>query len=279
MAVDVQPENGYTRIAHKILEETMKLKLSPTQHKIILAVWRYTYGFNRKSHEMSLTFISEATSVHKQQVKNELDKLIERKIIKVIGEHTNRKSRKLSFNKNYDEWDSVGVSGITDSKKSRVSENVDSRVSESTDSRVSKITDQERNKLKKNIKKYKDDDMNPNPFLEYEKSFGVLPQKLIEEFNYWIDESQFTEPLEIICEVIKRAQKQIPRNPAKYVIKILEDLHRMELYSLAAVKEHNEKFDRKTKNNQSNKKGGSTNANSRTSLEGYDFFQDRELPF
>ncbi|KAA0547551.1 hypothetical protein FZW96_11935 [Bacillus sp. BGMRC 2118] len=244
---DVQPEKGFTRIAHKILEETMKLKLSPTQHKIILAVWRYTYGFSRKSHEMSLTFLSDLTQVHKQQIKNELDKLIDRNIINVVGEATNRKSRKLSFNKNYDEWDSVGVSEITDSKKSRVSKNVDSRVNDSTDSRVSEITDQDINNLKKNIKK-KDDDMN-NPFSEYEMNFGFPSQMLIQEFNYWIDESQFKEPEAIICEVVTRAKLQSPRNPAKYVTKILEDLHRMELYTLEAVRQHNEKFDSKVKSN------------------------------
>ncbi|MGD6872990.1 replication protein [Sutcliffiella horikoshii] len=252
---NVQPENGFTRIAHEILEQTMKIKLSPTQYKIVLAVWRYTYGFSRKSHEMSLTFLSGLTGVHKQQIKNELDKLIERQIINVIGEHTNRKSRKLSFNKNYDDWDSVGVSKITDSKKTRVSKIVDSRVSESTDSRVSEITYQDINNLKKNIKKDDDRLHNQNPFKEYEKFFGNLPSNVINEFNYWIDESQFVDPEEIICEVIKRAKKQTPRNPVKYISKILNDIHNVELFTIEAVKAHNEKFDQKVKSQSKQKVG------------------------
>ncbi|KYD03471.1 hypothetical protein B4102_3389 [Heyndrickxia sporothermodurans] len=97
--------------------------------------------------------------------------------------------------------------------------------------------------------KDKDDDKMPpkNYFAEYENAFGYPPALLISDFEYWIDseESQFTEPEEIIIEVIHRAKKQLPRNPAKYVAKILKDLHNMELYTLEAVKAYNKKFDEK----------------------------------
>ncbi|MGY3716758.1 DnaD domain protein [Sutcliffiella cohnii] len=99
----------------------------------------------------------------------------------------------------------------------------------------------------------KDDDMKANPFKEYEKHFGVLSTGVIEEFNYWIDDSQFQEPEAIICEVIKRAKQQLPRNPSKYIAKIIRDLHNMELYSLAAVIEHNERFDKKVNVRKHNK--------------------------
>ncbi|MBM7585815.1 phage replication O-like protein O [Bacillus pakistanensis] len=93
----------------------------------------------------------------------------------------------------------------------------------------------------------KDDKMQQNYFTEYEKAFGYPPALLISDFEHWIDseESQFTEPEEIIIEVVHRAKKQIPRNPAKYVSGILKRLHDMELYSLDAVKAYNKKFDEK----------------------------------
>jgi phage replication O-like protein O len=49
-------DNGYTRIANEILEAMAKIKLSPTQYRILFVVWRYTYGFQRKEHKLSLTF-------------------------------------------------------------------------------------------------------------------------------------------------------------------------------------------------------------------------------
>ncbi|MEK4381146.1 DnaD domain protein [Aeribacillus sp. FSL K6-2848] len=100
-----------------------------------------------------------------------------------------------------------------------------------------------------NNKEIMDDDMEkPNPVTEYEKAFGHFPpHTLISEFNEWIEKSQFVEPEEIICEVIKRAREQIPRNPAKYVSKILKDLHYLGLFTLDSVREYNEKFDQQTK--------------------------------
>ena len=114
------------------------------------------------------------------------------------------------------------------------------------------------NKDIKDIKErdIKDDRMHKqNPFKEYEKFFGNLPSSVINEFNYWIDDSQFVDPEEIICEVVKRAKKQTPRNPVKYISKILTDIHNLELFTIDAVKAHNEKFDQKVKS-QSKQKAG-----------------------
>jgi phage replication O-like protein O len=129
-----QLEEGYTRIANEILEVASKVKLNGTQFKILMAIWRYTYGFNRKSSEFSLNFLSEATNSNKQQVKRELDKLIEDNIIIIEKEADFNTSRILSFNKNYSEWKVEGIQSI---KKDTVSELAYSRVSELDYSTVS----------------------------------------------------------------------------------------------------------------------------------------------
>ena len=103
------------------------------------------------------------------------------------------------------------------------------------------------NKNDKNDKKiYKDDDLGAC-VREYEMAFGFPSPMLVDEFDRWINnpESQFVEPMEIIIEVIKRAQKQMPRNPARYISQILRNLHNMQLYTLEAVKEYNKNFDEK----------------------------------
>lgn len=111
------------------------------------------------------------------------------------------------------------------------------------------LNNKELNNNSLNNKEIIDDDIaKPNPFVEFEKAFGYLPpQMLIEEFNYWIDKSQFVEPEAIICEVIKRAKLQMPRNPASYISTILNNLHYLGLFTLEAVREYNEKFDQQTK--------------------------------
>lgn len=112
-----QLEDGYTRIANEILEVISQAKFNGTQFKIILAILRYTYGFNRKFSEFSLSFLSDATGTNKSQIKREIDKLIGYKVIRVVKESDYNHSRVLSFNKNYEEWDSTV---LYDFKKSTV---------------------------------------------------------------------------------------------------------------------------------------------------------------
>jgi phage replication O-like protein O len=99
---DVQVENGYSRIANEILEHMARIKLSPTQYRILFVVWRYTYGFNRKEHELALSFMANATGCDKRQLQRELKGLADRNII--IQKIVNGVSRTLSFNKNHEEW-------------------------------------------------------------------------------------------------------------------------------------------------------------------------------
>jgi phage replication O-like protein O len=150
---DVQLEKGYTKIANEILERMALTKLSPTQFRLILVIWRYTYGFNRKDHEMSLSFLAEATGIHKQRVKQELDKLIESNVIIVTEEGTFSKSRKLAFNKDYDTWrlQSAKDSTVSEIADTTVSKNADTTVSENAYTTVSEFAYQEINN-KKNIK-------------------------------------------------------------------------------------------------------------------------------
>lgn len=96
-----QKENGYTPVANEILEQIALLPLNGTQFRILLIVWRYTYGFARKNHELSVGFISKALSCNKKQVQREIDRLIDWKIIIVEKEASFNSARSVSFNKDY----------------------------------------------------------------------------------------------------------------------------------------------------------------------------------
>ncbi|MDY7993342.1 replication protein [Paenibacillus polymyxa] len=101
-----QLENGYARIANEIFDNIVKRhhKFNGTQYAIVLAVWRYTYGFGRKDHELAVSFIAEYLEGDLRGVKKELSYLIERKVLVVTEEAYGSKSRKIGFNKNYDQW-------------------------------------------------------------------------------------------------------------------------------------------------------------------------------
>jgi phage replication O-like protein O len=103
---DVQIDNGhFTQLANILLEKVSSAKLNGCQHAIILQVWRYTYGFKRKEHELSAGFLAKATGYNQRQIQRDLIVLVERNII--IQRVINGVSRTLSFNKNFDKWDTT----------------------------------------------------------------------------------------------------------------------------------------------------------------------------
>jgi phage replication O-like protein O len=101
---DVQLENGYTRIANELLEVIYSTNFNATQLKIVLCIIRYTYGFSRISHNISISFLSKATGVSKRYISDELKKMIDNKVVTVIQEHSTTTSRILKLNKNYSQW-------------------------------------------------------------------------------------------------------------------------------------------------------------------------------
>ncbi|BBW97252.1 hypothetical protein GsuE55_20850 [Geobacillus subterraneus] len=201
---DVQLENGYTKIANEILEHLALTKLSPTQFRLILVIWRYTYGFNRKDHEMSLSFLAEATGIHKQRIKQELDKLIENNIVIITEEGSFSKSRKLAFNKDYDTWrlqstKESTVSGIADTT---VSKNADTTVSETAYSTVSEFAYQEIKNINKDLNKNIDDDDIGN---DHAQSFQLIANRYIQRRGKGLSLSPKDE-----AAIEKLLQEQIP---------------------------------------------------------------------
>jgi phage replication O-like protein O len=100
-----QKENGYTPISNELLEVIYKSKFNATQLKILLIVCRYTYGFSRKEHSISESFIAKGINISKRYISNELNNLIKQKVIKVIKSHTDTTAKILGLNKHYDEWE------------------------------------------------------------------------------------------------------------------------------------------------------------------------------
>ncbi|QCT03770.1 hypothetical protein E6C60_3059 [Paenibacillus algicola] len=100
-----QLEDGFTRIAHQILEEVAKRKFNATQFRIIMVIWRFTYGFRRKDHDFALKFLQQTTHLPESTIKRETSALIRAKVLLVTQRETSSTPRKLSFNKNYDQWD------------------------------------------------------------------------------------------------------------------------------------------------------------------------------
>lgn len=140
----VDLDNGYTRIANELLEEIPKLGFNGTQLSILIVVIRYTYGFQRKEHKLSLTFLAKATKKHKMHIQKELKNLIEMNVLTELAVPTFSGSRIVGLNKDVNSWELVKT--LTVSEIDSVSQDGNTTVSELTNSTVSELTNQERKK-------------------------------------------------------------------------------------------------------------------------------------
>lgn len=146
----VQLENGFTRIANELLDALAMQPLNGTQWRILIVVFRYTYGFNRKEHELSEAFISKASGIHRKQIGRELNVLIKDNLLSVKKAATFSSSRILAFNKNYESW-GVSTKTLTGDEYAPVNELAGLTGSGLVDPTGSGLVDQER-KIKERLK-------------------------------------------------------------------------------------------------------------------------------
>lgn len=96
-----QKENGYTPIANELLEAIVLFKFSERQYKILFALIRKTYGFNKSSDDISLSQLSIICNLPINHVSTVIKQLVDLNvIIKTKGKH----AFNLSINKLYDDW-------------------------------------------------------------------------------------------------------------------------------------------------------------------------------
>lgn len=211
--INPQLEDGYTKIADEILENMARVKLSPTQYRIIFVVWRYTYGFNRKCHYLSLSFLEKATGCDRRSLQREVKKMIDQRIL--VEQTTEKQTRSLGFNKRFSEW---GVGETTNGNSANGNsatggETTTSSVGETTISRGGETTTQD--KQYTNI--YTDHDHNAESESEntvdtpkivnlFTSTFGYLPNQiqlemLLSFLNDGLTEWHLQEALKRTAEV------------------------------------------------------------------------------
>ncbi|MDR5856628.1 replication protein [Caballeronia sp. LZ062] len=97
----VQVEDGFTRIAHGILEALALADLGKRHYKVLMVLLRQTYGYNKKADEISLTQFRDKTGVLPPNVSTAIDELVEmRVVIRTPGKH----AFCLAVNKSYGQW-------------------------------------------------------------------------------------------------------------------------------------------------------------------------------
>jgi len=105
-----QLENGYFRIANEIAEVLMRTNLSAYQSRILWAIFRRTYGFNKKEDWLSNSQLVDLTGLWKQHIYRTIKELLGRNLV-------TKRGYKIAFNKDYQQWREL-PKGVTSHSKS-----------------------------------------------------------------------------------------------------------------------------------------------------------------
>lgn len=165
-----QVENGYTAIANEILDHLYKQSLNGTELKVVMCILRYTFGFRRKSHKLSASFIARWGNCDSRAVKRALKKLQQDRIVICINSEQRGVTAELMFNKNYEQW-CTGGQNVTGGKNDTGGQNVTGVVVKMTPEPVVKMTPKKIKKENKNVKTKSYDDF-------FEKVWKSYPRKL-----------------------------------------------------------------------------------------------------
>ena len=134
-----QIENGYTAVANEILDHLYKQPLNGTELKVIMCILRYTFGFQRKSHKLSATFIAKWGNCDLRTVKRALKKLQQDRVIIYINSEQRGVTAELMFNKDYEQW-CTGGQNVTSGENDTGGQNVTGVVGKMTPELVGKMT-------------------------------------------------------------------------------------------------------------------------------------------
>jgi len=92
-----QLENGYTRLANELLDNIVRMPLTPYEFKVILFVIRKTDGYQKKMNNITNSQIVKGTGIYKSNVSRTISKLLNRRMLIRIG-------KLIGVQKDYELW-------------------------------------------------------------------------------------------------------------------------------------------------------------------------------
>jgi len=92
-----QIENGYTKIAHELLEAIYKMPLSDYEHRVLWFIIRKTYGYDKKTDWIAQRQIVDGTGIYKSHVSRTIKKLLGKKVI-------TKDRKQIGVQKDFDLW-------------------------------------------------------------------------------------------------------------------------------------------------------------------------------
>jgi phage replication O-like protein O len=96
-----QVENGHVKIANEIVEQLARINLSNYEWRILMVILRKTYGWNKKTDNISLSQFEDSTGIKSQHIAVALKRLVKSN---VITKHNGSKVMEYGLQKDYSKW-------------------------------------------------------------------------------------------------------------------------------------------------------------------------------
>jgi phage replication O-like protein O len=96
-----QLEDGFTRIASELLDAIVRFNFSKRHYKVVLAVIRKTYGYGKKTDDMTITQLANMTGLDLGNCSKAVFEMSQMRALSIQqGVH----GYVIGLNKNYQEW-------------------------------------------------------------------------------------------------------------------------------------------------------------------------------
>ena len=107
-------DDGYTRIANKIMQALFKCPLLNREARVLMFIIYQTYGYRHKERPLSLTYIGKGTGIASNHICKIVQKLVDANIVKKSFKGDSR-NQILGINTKVYEWCDTPISGTTKS--------------------------------------------------------------------------------------------------------------------------------------------------------------------
>lgn len=74
-------EDGYTRIANELFDEIIGAPVTDRERRVVLAIIRLTYGWNKKSDRIFAEDVAKLTNMHESRASKVISELVRRNVI------------------------------------------------------------------------------------------------------------------------------------------------------------------------------------------------------
>ena len=97
-------DKGFTKVPNILLNNLIKRHFTGVEMKLILVIWRYSYGFMKESAELSNSFLAKEIGSDASVVSRLITRLVDRNVVKISYINSETKVRALSVNNNIGDW-------------------------------------------------------------------------------------------------------------------------------------------------------------------------------